>query len=245
MLWIVGDVHGCAKPLERLLRAIRFDPGRDSLWGVGDLVNTGPEPLETLRLFAAAGGRSVLGNHDAYAVRVARGWIDRRPDRLGPLLANPDGEAWIDWLASLPLVRRFPERGGGPETVLVHAGLHPAWDDPVSVIEEVDARSRDEEWFRLPVVTFATRVRCCTADGDRSRATGPPTECPPPFRPWDDWWTGPERVVHGHWAGRGHYRSALVLGLDSGCVYGGPLTAWCLEEDRIVQVPGQSRRMYS
>ena len=86
-------------------------------------------------------------------------------------------------------------------------------------------------------VSFATRVRCCTPEGERCRETGPPEECLVPYRPWDEFYTGDLLVVHGHWARRGHYRGERTLGLDSGCVYGGALTAWCHEEDRIVQVP--------
>jgi bis(5'-nucleosyl)-tetraphosphatase (symmetrical) len=242
---VVGDLHGCAEPLERLLREIRFDDARDALWCVGDLVNTGPEPVETLALLASVRARSTLGNHDIYAVRAARGWIERRPDRLDPLLAHRDRDRWVDWLASLPLFARLPPSAGRPATTLVHAGLHPGWEDPFGRLEALEAAPRDEAWFTLPDVSFATRVRCCTRSGERSRETGPPSDCRPPFRPWDSWWKGPERVVHGHWARRGHYRLGHSLGLDSGCAYGGPLTAWCLEEDRVVEVPGQARRMYS
>jgi len=245
VLWVVGDLHGCAGPLERLLSEIRFDPGRDTLWCAGDLVNTGPASVETLEILASVRARSVLGNHDVYAVRAARGWTERRPDRLDALLAHPDRDRWIDWLAALPLLARLPAPDGESGTLLVHAGFDPGWDDPVATLEAVDAEARGETWFSRPEVAFATRVRCCTRGGERSRETGPPSACPPPFHPWDAWWTGPERVVHGHWARRGHYRLGRSVGLDSGCVYGGPLTAWNVEEDRVVQVPGQTRRMYS
>ena len=236
MFWIVGDLHGCVRPLERLLREIRFDPGEDTLWCTGDLVNRGSEPVATLRLFFDAGGRSVLGNHDIYAVRAFRGWTARRPDQLDPLFASPEAERWLDALAALPLWIRF--EGG----FLVHAGVHPAWTSAVEVLHRTNARPRDAAWYVDAVVSFATRVRCCTAEGERAKETGPPAECMPPFRPWDSWWRGPERVVHGHWASRGHYGDGSTLGLDSGCVYGGPLTAWCREEDRVVQVPGEGAK---
>ena len=82
-------------------------------------------------------------------------------------------------------------------------------------------------------------MRCCTPEGKRSSFDREPEGCPDPYRPWDQLYTGSTLVVHGHWARRGHYRRDNVLGLDSGCVYGGKLTAWCQEEDRIVQVPSQ------
>ena len=233
VVWIVGDLHGCVRPLERLLREIRLDPAVDALWCTGDLVNRGPEPVATLRLFFDAGGRSVLGNHDIYAVRAFRGWTARRPDELEPLRTDPEADRWIDTLARLPLIAALNG------VLLVHAGFHPGWESPADVLRRTESRGRDEAWYRDPAVAFATRVRCCSAAGERSGETGPPSACRSPFRPWDAWWNGPQRVVHGHWAGRGHYREGFTLGLDSGCVYGGPLTAWCLEEDRIVQVPGE------
>jgi bis(5'-nucleosyl)-tetraphosphatase (symmetrical) len=85
-------------------------------------------------------------------------------------------------------------------------------------------------------VDFAIRVRCCTADGKLQRHTGPPDRCPGDSRPWDTFYEGAALIVHGHWGVRGHYRGEHTLGLDSGCVYGGKLTAWSQEEDRIVQV---------
>jgi bis(5'-nucleosyl)-tetraphosphatase (symmetrical) len=147
-------------------------------------------------------------------------------------------------LADLPLVARIdspPDRRGG-DLLVVHAGFHPSWTDPEETLRRVDCLPRNEDWFEKPEVTFATRVRCCTAAGRRSKQTAPPEECNPPFRPWDSWWNGLDRVVHGHWARRGFHRSGRVMGLDSGCVYGGPLTAWCVEEDRVVQVPGEPLR---
>ncbi|MFY0534815.1 hypothetical protein [Nannocystis pusilla] len=84
-----------------------------------------------------------------------------------------------------------------------------------------------------------TRVRCCTASGERSKFDRKAEDCPPPYRPWDEFYRGEPMVIHGHWAWRGHYRGPKTMGLDSGCVYGGPLTAWCQDEDRVEQV--QSR----
>jgi len=88
-------------------------------------------------------------------------------------------------------------------------------------------------------VACATRIRCCKPDGERHRFTGPPDGCPAGFVPWDTLYRGPTLIVHGHWAMRGYFRTERVLGLDSGCVYGGPLSAWCQDEDRVVQVPAR------
>ena len=241
MRWVVGDVHGCARELERLLRAIRFDPQADELWSIGDLVNTGPESLEALRLWRDARGRGVLGNHDIYALRVHDGSRKRREDTLERLLAAPDAEELLERLRALPILAHLPAVGQGPEAWLVHAGLHPRWSALAPVARRLDQGPRDEHWLRSPWVDFATRVRCCTAGGEMLDDPGPPENCRPPFRPWDAYYRGPVLAVHGHWATRGAYRGAFTMSLDSGCVYGGPLTAWCQDEDRLVQVQGRKR----
>ena len=236
MRWVVGDVHGCARELERLLRRIRFDPHADELWSIGDLVNTGPDSLEALRLWCDAGGCGVLGNHDIYALRVFDGSRKRREDTLDGLLAAHDAAELFDRLRALPVLVHLPGGGGVPEAWLVHAGLHPGWNDLARVARRLDETPHDDYWLRAPWVDFATRVRCCTADGEMNDDPGPPEACRPPFRPWDDYYRGPALVVHGHWATRGAYRGPATMSLDSGCVYGGPLSAWCQEEDRLVQV---------
>ena len=235
MRWIVGDIHGCARELEALLGAIRYDPSRDELWTTGDLVNTGADSPAVLRLWRDAGGRGVLGNHDAYALLVRSGGWPRRPDRLAELFDAPDADELLAILRGLPLLVHLPAPDGGPDAWLVHAGLHPRWRDPAQV-----ARRSGPPWSDASLagddVRFAITARCCTADGALVEHVGAPAACPHPSRPWDDYYDGDTLVVHGHWAMRGHYRGRRTLGLDSGCVYGGPLTAWCQDEDRIVQV---------
>jgi bis(5'-nucleosyl)-tetraphosphatase (symmetrical) len=233
MRWVVGDIHGCAGKLEELLGAIRFDPGRDELWSIGDLVNKGPGSLAVLRLWAGAGARGVLGNQDAYALRVHAGRRKRRPDTLDDLLAASDTDELLAAVRRLPLLARLP---GGGETWLVHAGLHPAWNDLRAVAAEINRPPHDDAWLLSQATQFATKARCCTPDGEMSDQVGPPEDCAPPFRPWDSYYSGTARILHGHWATRDHHRTGRVIGLDSGCVYGGKLTAWCQEEDRVVQV---------
>jgi len=238
--WVVGDVHGCAQELDRLLRRIRFDPQRDELWTIGDLVNTGPESLDVLRLWRDSGGRGVLGNHDIYALRVFDGSRRRRAeDTLDELLSAPDAPDLFDRLRALSALARLPGADDLVPTWIVHAGLHPRWADLKEVAHRLDSGPHDEAWLRSPWVSFATRVRCCTADGEMSDDPGPPARCRFPYRPWDEHYHGTELVVHGHWAMRGAYRGSNTMSLDSGCVYGGALTAWCHEEDRLEQVPSR------
>ena len=129
-------------------------------------------------------------------------------------ITDPVAEAW---LRSQPVARAIGD------VILVHGGMHPDWtrDDVLRV-------SRTED------VDFAVNVRYCTRAGERPPSDWPPP--PPPFRPWDDWYRGAERVVFGHWARRGLVHTEKVVGLDTGCVYGGKLSGWILEEDRVVQV---------
>jgi bis(5'-nucleosyl)-tetraphosphatase (symmetrical) len=225
----VGDVQGCRIELEQLLTACRYDPASDALHPVGDLVNRGPDSLGTLRLLRDLGAQPVLGNHDLHLVRAAAGLRAAAPlDTLGEVLAAPDREALLAWLAAQPFLRVFDD------LYLVHAGLHPSWTDPAAALAGIDPLARS------PASDFATRVRHCDARGERPADD----EIPPAgFLPWDHFYDprlhGDRRVVFGHWAARGLVRTEKVVGLDSGCVWGGALSAWIPEERRVVSVPAQ------
>ncbi len=125
------------------------------------------------------------------------------------------------WLERQPLVRVYED------LIAVHAGLHPSWSE--AHLANLDDAERD----------FAVNVRYCDATGDKPPRDWPPPG--PPYRPWDDFYEGKKRVVFGHWARRGLVVRPQCVGLDTGCVYGGELTAWIAEEDRIVQVDGWRR----
>lgn len=239
MRWLIGDLQGCAREFDELLRRIRFDPHRDELWCVGDLVNRGPDSLAALRLWRDVGGQAVIGNHDVYALLAASGRWPRKNDKLSELLAAPDGPELLDRLRSMPVLQYLPRVSGSkvPDVWAVHAGLNPRWPDLHALAARVNAPPHDDDWLESPEVAFMTRVRCCTASGERSKFDRRAEDCPSPYRPWDEFYHGEALVVHGHWAWRGHYRGARTIGLDSGCVYGGKLTAWCQDEDRVVQVP--------
>lgn len=199
----VGDIQGCREPLERLLAAVAFVAGRDRLLPVGDLVNKGPDSPGTLALLMRLNAEPVLGNHDLH-------WLRKRADTEPAPLRQ--------WLAVQPFVRIFDD------VVMVHAGLHPAWDEA-----KLGALTPDE-------VNFAVNVRYIDAQGNQPPDDWPPPG--PPFRPWDDFYRGSKRVVFGHWARRGLVVRPQCIGLDTGCVYGGKLSAWIAEEDRVVQVDG-------
>jgi len=236
--WIVGDVQGCAIEFERLLETVRFDPGRDELWSLGDLVNRGPDSLAALRLWRDVGGRGILGNHDVYALEAHADARRRKKDTLDALFAADEAAALLGRLRALPvLVHLTAPVERAADVWIVHAGIHPAWQDLPAAAERLNGGDHDAEWLERDELRFALRVRCCDAQGNACRHSGPPEECPAGFRPWDRFYRGRSMVVHGHWAMRGYYRGERTMGLDSGCVYGGALTAWCQDEDRIVSIP--------
>jgi bis(5'-nucleosyl)-tetraphosphatase (symmetrical) len=224
----VGDIQGCSFELRRLLERVRFDPGSDRLHPVGDFVNRGPDSLGVLRLMREVDAGGVLGNHDRRLLRIAAGKAtQKRGDTIDDVLAAPDREELVDWLAKRPFVR------GWPDILLVHAGLHPQWLRPERVLRGLDPLARD------PAADFATRVRYATRSGRLPKRD----ELDPggPFKPWYAFYppkgAKPRIVVFGHWSMRGLVKTPLLRGLDTGCVWGGRLTAWIAEEDRLVHVP--------
>jgi len=230
----VGDVQGCADELGDLLEALDYSPERHALWFVGDLVNRGPASARVLRTAIALGADSVLGNHDLHLLRAAQGSGRHRPgDTLDDVLEAEDRDTLLAWLRTRPLVREWDD------LILVHAAVHPAWPDPGRVARglerQIEAGSipRDDE-----ALAFLTSARHCDARGQRPRDDRSP---PAGFEPWDHFYTGARRVVFGHWSVRGRVATERVRGLDTGCVWGGELTAWIAEEDRFVSVPARRR----
>src|SRR5262245_49061123 len=140
MRWIVGDVHGCVRELDDLLKHIRFDPGTDVLWCCGDLVNTGPESSQVLRLFKDVGGKTVIGNHDIYALLAYKGKVQRRKDRLEELFTSEDVEPLLQVLHDAPVVEFF-RREKGRDICLLHAGVSPAWRSIEEVTTQLESKA--------------------------------------------------------------------------------------------------------
>jgi len=264
-LYAIGDIQGCHAEFCQLLDLIGFSDSSDRLWLVGDLVNRGPESLQVLREVNALGGRAstVLGNHDFHLLTIAAG--HRKPhrgDTLDAILAAPDRDALIDWLAQRPLVLRDGDR------LLVHAGLLPQWTPAMAVAlsHEVeaalasDARNdflgalygdEPDRWRedlagydRLRVIVNAcTRMRFCAADGTMAlREKRGPEHAPEGFRPWfahDNRRSAGVTIVCGHWSTLDLELAPNVLMLDSGCLWGGTLTAVRLDDRRVFQVPSR------
>jgi bis(5'-nucleosyl)-tetraphosphatase (symmetrical) len=263
--WAIGDVHACLDDLHRLLERIDFAAGRDHLWFVGDLVNRGPHSLATLRFVRDLGSSaiSVLGNHDLHLLARAHGARDpRSKDRFDEVLAAPDRHELFDWLRARPLLHHDDRLG----FTLVHAGLHPAWDLATArmLAGEVEAQLRAPDYaevftwmygdeparwspdlggkgrLRLAINTF-TRMRYCHADGSLDfDQSGPPGSQPTDLTPWFDVAGRANRdlrIVFGHWSTLGYIRRNGVHALDSGCLWGGALTALNLDDgETVVQV---------
>jgi bis(5'-nucleosyl)-tetraphosphatase (symmetrical) len=254
--YAVGDVQGCDEELRALLARLKFSADRDQLWLVGDLVNRGPGSLATLRLVRALGDNAVvvLGNHDLHLLARAQGAARRRKsDTLDEVLAAPDRDALIDWLGARPLAHA--QHGD----LMVHAGVVPQWtvELTVQLAAEVSAQlQRDprtlfanmygnepEQWdVRLAgmarlrfIINVLTRLRVCTADGRIDvNVKGKPPPPPSPLRPWFEHAarnSREARVIFGHWSALGLVQRAGVVGLDTGCVWGGALTAVNLDAD--------------
>lgn len=256
--WILGDVHGCWRTLKKLLGRMDFDPARDRIIQVGDLVNRGTGSLEVARWARDLGERfrMVLGNHEIYLLARAAGAPRRSGDTLRPLLKAPDGDQLVDWFRSQPLVIRHGD------TVVVHAGLMPAWSlreclklakkcaKPIRQGGILGAFARRKlSWNpemtgkrrRAAAITVFTRVRMVRADGRPELSfSDHPDRAPKKLRPWYEGAAVTAEgltVVFGHWAMLGLYRGQGVVCLDSGCVYGGSLSALCLDTGDVAQVP--------
>jgi len=259
--YAIGDVHGCFKTLQKLLRKIRFDRRRDRLWLVGDLVNRGPRSLAVLRWAVEEEDRLVvvLGNHDLHLLARAAGVAEpKRRDSLEEVLAAPDRDDLLDWLRTRPLLHR---EGG---FTLVHAGLFPEWtlSQAAGLARETEAalrdgaahgllasidRKSDERWdealedgsrARVALAAFA-RLRTLEPDGRMCGSfSGPPEQAPEGCVPWFD---VPERrsreetVIFGHWAALGLCLRDGLAGLDTGCAWGRELTALRLEDGKLFQ----------
>ncbi|WP_101102203.1 symmetrical bis(5'-nucleosyl)-tetraphosphatase [Macromonas bipunctata] len=262
--YLIGDVQGCDQPLQRLLDAIDFSASRDTLYLLGDLVNRGPDSLAVLRRLVALGtsAHCLLGNHDLHLLAVAAGARPlHRSDTLDAILHAPDRDALLHWLHQRPLA--LQTQGW----LLVHAGVLPQWSaaQTVALADEVSVMLRSSDgphWLRhmygnqpdhwhdgwqghdrwRVVVNALTRLRFCSANGvmefDTKDSAG---AAPGGFMPWFD---VPNRrsadtpIAFGHWSTLGLLQRPNLLALDTGCVWGGCLTAACLSGTASPGTPG-------
>ena len=256
-LYAIGDIQGCAQAFTKLLSVVSFKPERDHLWLVGDLINRGPDSLDVLREVIGLHDSvtTVLGNHDLHLLATAAGV--REPDKgdtFQAVLAAPDAENILDWLRHRPLLHYDRTRS----RLLVHAGLPANWTvtDAEAYAGEITERLRGPSWTVALKTMYGDEPRAWSADlrgADRARYIlnaltrirycdkhgnldfdhkGPPGTQPTHLTPWFEFpgrLSEDTHVVFGHWASLGLIRRTNVTALDSGCVWGGSLTALPLE----------------
>lgn len=260
--YAIGDIQGCLGAFNALLTDIAFDPAKDHLLLAGDLVSRGEDSLGTLRRIYALRDNvtCVLGNHDLHLLALAAGAAEVRPKErdLGEILAAEDRDTLLDWLRHQPLAVALPDFGA----LLVHAGVPPLWSASETLaraaeVAAVIAGDNANEFFhamygntpaawddqltgmpRLRVITnHLTRMRFVDEAGALELSTkGEADEPPPGFMPW---FQHPRRkatdvrILFGHWAAlAGQVQGANLEALDTGCVWGGSLTALRLEDNR-------------
>lgn len=263
----IGDVQGCHDALSRLLEKLNFDPAADKLCMAGDLVNRGGKSLKVLRLMSSLGTPhfSVLGNHDLHLLAYAHGYPEvRKPNpEFEKILNHSSGDQVIDWLKQQPVLWLWKKR----QIALVHAGIDPRWTraQAIACADELqnvlrgdkfgrmmdhlygdvpDHWSPDQKkYVRLRSITNAfTRMRFVKPNGRiKLNASGGLRNKPKGYRPWfellnKDWqdW----HIVFGHWSMLGLHETRQVTCLDSGCVWGGALTALLIENQqrKMVQI---------
>ena len=255
--YAIGDVQGCFDELQRLLADTGFDRRRDRLWLVGDLVNRGPKSLEVLRFVRDLGERAVtvLGNHDLHLVSQHEGLERaRRDDSFADVLGAPDAAELVGWLRHRPMMH------AEGDYAMVHAGVLPQWsiERALALAGEVEQALRGKHhraflanmygsipdawsdslagWDRLRVIVNAmTRLRFCTPEGRMEfRAKG--RRAPPGYFPWYELRRDAQRIVCGHWSALGLKLTAAVAAIDTGCVWGGRLSALRLEDGALFEV---------
>jgi bis(5'-nucleosyl)-tetraphosphatase (symmetrical) len=269
--YAIGDVQGCYDPLRRLLDKLKFDGARDRLWFTGDLVNRGGQSLEVLRLVHSLDRQSVvvLGNHDLSLIAIAerRESEQRKVNAdLQRVLFADDREPLLDWLRGRPLMHVDRALGWA----MVHAGLAPKWTLPLALkrAREVERKLRGGNRRKLlkqmygnkpaawspklegmdrlrAIINVLTRLRYCDVRGRIAfDEKGPPGTQTPGLYPWFEVpGQAPRdlRLVCGHWSTLGLFMGLGVYGIDTGCVWGGPLTALEFgEQPRVIQVTGRA-----
>lgn len=260
--YAIGDIQGCYHAFQALLERIAFDEKFDRLWLVGDLINRGSGSLEVLRWCHGHQDSItvVLGNHDLHALVVAEGIVaQHKGDTLTALLEAPDRDVLLGWLRQ----QRLMYREG--DYLMVHAGLLPQWsaDQAMAYAAEVESvlhgdhyldflrhmyGNQPDQWHdeltgmdRLRVITnAATRLRICSTQGQMEfKFKGELQDIPEGYVPWFDVPTRATQDIHvifGHWSALGLRQRDNIYALDTGCLWGGKLTAMDLETRAIVQV---------
>ncbi|MFN6970924.1 MAG: symmetrical bis(5'-nucleosyl)-tetraphosphatase, partial [Rheinheimera sp.] len=267
--YVIGDVQGCYDQLQALLQLIQFESDRDQLWFCGDLIARGPKSLECLRFIRALGDNAVivLGNHDLNFLASLYGFGKiSAADQLTALQQASDKYQLADWLIQQPLLHFDPTES----LLLVHAGLAPEWDlaialsaaqhvttalrhNPEWVFSQMYGNSpnlwsdavTDAEKLRFSINSL-TRMRYCYADGQLELKEKGEISTNPELLPWFEFWRERQHpdIFFGHWAAlQGQCNVPRVHALDTGCVWGNSLTAYCIETQQRYSVIGYKKQL--
>lgn len=261
--YAIGDLQGCFHSFQQLLKKIQFNPQSDKLWLVGDIINRGAGSLDVLRwVFQHQDAVvAVLGNHDLHTLVVAEGFVaPHRSDTLQELLDAPDRDELLHWLRHQSMIHYEHDY------LMVHAGLLPQWTatEAVQLGQEVERalRAADYRHFlahmygnqpaswhpdlngldRLRLITNAmTRLRICTPEGEMEfKFKGRLKDIPAGYLPWFELpqrKSADETILFGHWSALGLQQRPRLFALDTGCLWGGQLTALRLDDRQVFQVP--------
>ncbi len=239
--YVLGDVQGCFLSLQKLLRKIHFTPGSDHLIFCGDTINRGTGSLEVLQFMKKHDDSvsSVLGNHELHLLATNNGERQLKPlDTIETILNHPKSKKWLGYIKTWPFAIELKKH------LVVHASIAPHWDiaeamdlsqrlsKKINKGKNVLATSKAAQWFTL--------ARYVEEDGSMNFQTkSAPEDAPSHLLPWYKVKRQKElqrQILFGHWASLGHREKKRWISLDSGCVWGGRLTAWCIEEQQSYSV---------
>lgn len=264
----IGDIQGCLEPLQKLLDKINYNANQDTLWFTGDLVNRGPHSLRSLRFIKSLPNMiTVLGNHDVALLAVAHEATHlRKQDSFAEIIAAPDRDELLNWLQQRP----FLHHDATLKYTLTHAGIHPRWtlQQAIHYAKEVENLLQGESfktylhhifgalpnvwdenlqgWERARLITNVfTRMRFCLEDGQLDFSASGTVRQHPDLIPWFEMKHRPtenDRILFGHWSALGGQTSnPHAIALDTGCVWGNCLTAFCLQTQERITVDCEKR----
>lgn len=268
--YVIGDLQGCYDALQRLLLHINYQPEHDILWFCGDLVARGPQSLECLQFVKGLGSSAVtvLGNHDLHLIACYYGISDVKPeDLLQPVFDSPELAELIHWLCQQPLLYISEDQ----RYMMVHAGLAPQWSvnqaiemtqevqqqlqsNPLPLLQQMygnkpnnlnDVTTIEERWRFT--INSCTRMRFCRKNGSlQLKEKGHPRQ-QLKLVPWYEFWRNKlqAQLFFGHWASlNGYSPIPNIHALDTGCVWGNTLSAYCIETQQRFSVVGFQRIQY-
>jgi len=271
-IYVIGDVHGCYSSLKELVKKIDFNPKKDTLWFVGDIINRGPESLKCLKYVKKLGksAKMVLGNHELHLLASYAGVkkYQSRSDTLQEILNHSDVSGLIDWLRHQPLMITDEKL----KIAMVHAGIPPIWsiEKALQKSKEIEKVLQKDNWRKAMTEHFFgnepanlqqaqtdweklrysincfTRMRYCRKDSslEFKQKKHPSENKDKTLQPWFSWKNiknTSHQIFFGHWSTLGVIDAYNIHSTDTGCLWGGELTAYCIETKQRITVQCNAR----